>query len=82
MKQLVPKVSIRRDPRFSLQENWENVVSPAIKEAQERGVLVTALTVFDNSEIVGWFLHGWTPPPGKILYECPPFDEYIADYSI
>ncbi len=79
---LVPKVSIRRDPRFSLEYNWEHVVIPNIKECQERGVLVTPLTVFDDGVIIGWFLHGYVPAPGKILHQCPPPDEYISNYSI
>jgi hypothetical protein len=79
----VPQVSIRRDPRFSLEENWNNVVVPAIKEAQERGVLVTPLTVFQDDRIIGWFLHGWKPPPPIILYECePPDDTPPAEYQI
>lgn len=79
---VVQKVSIRRDPRFTLEENWHNVVVPAIQECQERGVLVTPLTVFEHDGIVGWYLHGWRAPPAKILYQCDPPDEYIPDYSI
>lgn len=80
---LVPKVSIHRDPRFSLEYNWEQVVVPAIKEAQERGVLVTPLTVFGNGGIAGWYLHGWTPGPAKILYEYKePIKEEVLDYII
>lgn len=64
----VPKVSILRDFRFSLKNNWELIVVPAIKEAQERGVLVTPLTVFNYGMIIGWYLHGWMAPPGKITH--------------
>lgn len=79
---LVPKVTLRRDPRFSLEYNWEHIVIPNIKDCQERGVLVTPLTVFDDGVLVGWYLHGWVAPPGKILYQCSLPDEYISDYSI
>ncbi len=79
---LVPKVSIRRDPRFSLEYNWEQVVVPAIKESQERGVLVTPLTVFGYGGIVGWFLHGWSTGPSSILYEYNEPPQHISDYCI
>lgn len=80
---IVPKAVIRRDPRFTLEENWERSIVPNIKEAQARGVLVTPLTVFaQNGEIIGWQLYGWVAPPGKILYKCKPFDELVLDYSI
>ena len=78
---IVPLVSIRRDPRFDLERNWE-IVADNIRECQERGVLVTPLTVFDLGIIVGWYLHGWEPPPGKILYERESPREYISDYCI
>lgn len=86
----VPEVSIRRDMRFTLKENWDDCVVPAIAEAKERGVLVTPLTVFDNGMIIGWLLHGWVPPPGRVLYSAkppeppkPPEEKpYINDYSI
>jgi len=78
---LVPKVSIHRDPRFTLEENWK-MVEATINECQTRGVLVTPLTVFNYGQIYGWYLHGWVPEPGKILYQCPLPDEYIPDYSI
>ena len=88
MDGIVPMANIWRDYRFSLQNNWELIVIPAIKEAQERGVLVTPLTVFDYGTIVGWYLHGWVPPPSKITYIeefTPPskiMHMYIPDYSI
>jgi hypothetical protein len=70
-KKTVPEVSIRRDMRFTLQENWNDVVQ-VIAECKERGVLVTPLTVFDDrGMIVGWFLHGWVSPPGIVLYPKP-----------
>lgn len=79
----MPKVGIRRDPRFTLEENWEQGVIPNVEEAQRRGVLVTPLTVFHNGEIIGWCLHGWVPPPGKILYDGgEPLGNFIPDYSI
>jgi hypothetical protein len=80
---LVPKVSIRRDPRFDLERNWE-IVEENIRECQERGVLVTPLTVFDNGVLVGWYLHGWVSPPSKILYDQyhRPEQIYVPDYSI
>lgn len=89
----VPEVSIRRDMRFTIDQNWEDTVLPAIAEAKERGVLVTPLTVFDDWGIVGWYLHGWVPPPGRVLYSaknletvtpCPKTEEkpFINDYSI
>lgn len=60
---------IHLDPRFSWEENWECVMD-AIKENAERGVEVTPLTVISpNFEIIGWKLHGWTPPPGKVLLD-------------
>lgn len=64
----VPRVSIRRDPRFTLEENWL-IVEAAIKEAQGRGVLVTPLSVFDFGTLIGWYLHGWKVPPSVILYQ-------------
>lgn len=79
---MVPQVSIRRDPRFSLEYNWEQIVIPNIQECQERGVLVTPLTVFDDGVIVGWYLHGWKAPPATILYEEPPARGDILDYCI
>lgn len=83
MKDIVPRVSIRRDMRFSLEENWQNVVVPAVKEAQERGVLVTPLTVFDHDMIIGWFLHGWVPPPPSwsMSFEEPKIEDSL-DYNI
>lgn len=78
---LVPKVSILRDPRFSLEENWNNTVLPAIKEAQERGVLVTPLTVFRHDQIIGWLLHGWEPPPPSYVYTCE-IPGVALDYNI
>lgn len=78
---LVPLVSIRRDPRFDLERNWE-IVEENIRECQERGVLVTPLTVFDDGVLIGWYLHGWKAPPAKILFECEPPREEISDYCI
>jgi hypothetical protein len=78
---VVPKVSIRRDPRFTLEENWA-IVEENILECQQRGVLVTPLTVFDDGNLVGWYLHGWQSAPGKIIYEAEPFEEDISDYCI
>ena len=70
MMDKMPKVSVIRDPRFSLEENWEQTVIPNIKECQERGVLVTPLTVFDdNGHIIGWHLHGWKPSASKLMYQ-------------
>jgi hypothetical protein len=49
-------VDIRRDPRFTLEEQWYNEVAPNLTEG------VTALTVFgSDGSIEGWVLHGWTP---------------------
>ena len=79
---LVPKISILRDFRFSLKNNWELVVLPAIQEAQERGVLVTPLTVFNYGMIAGWYLHGWVPPPGTVIHGEDLVGIYIPDYSI
>jgi hypothetical protein len=68
---MVPDVDIKYDPRFSLEENWV-CCTTAIQEAQERGVLVTPLTVFnDEGKIVGWYLHGWEPPPVFYTYRPP-----------
>jgi hypothetical protein len=85
---LVPKVSIRRDPRFNLEQNWK-IVEDNVRECQSRGVLVTPLTVFTDGVLIGWYLHGWIAPPPQILYfppeilhQCPLPDEYIPDYSI
>lgn len=64
----MPEISVRFDPRFSLEENWDQVVLN-IKECQERGVLVTPLTVFsDEGKIIGWYLHGWAAPPSRLLW--------------
>ena len=78
---LVPRVSIRRDPRLDLEQNWA-IVEENICECQERGVLVTPLTVFDNGVLVGWYLHGWKAAPAKILFEEPVPSEDISDYCI
>jgi hypothetical protein len=59
----VHDISIRRDYRFTLEEQWKDIV-PLLVDG------VTAITVmdFDAKEgIVGWFLHGWKPPPPLIL---------------
>lgn len=79
----VPRVSIRRDPRFTLEENWK-VVEASIHDCQTRGVLVTPLTVFDFGTIVGWYLSGWQAEPGKVLYQSTgPFEQiYTPDYCI
>jgi hypothetical protein len=64
----VPRISIRYDPRFNLDENW-NVVQEAIDEAQARGVLTAALTILnDEGKIIGWYLHGYVNPPAIISY--------------
>lgn len=66
---IVPKVSIRLDPRFNMEDNWKTVVQN-VEDAQSRGVLVTPLTVFgDDGKIIGWYLDGWKPPPTRILYK-------------
>lgn len=71
----VPKISIRRDMRITLEENWELVVAPAIKEAQTHGNLVTPKTVFnDEGYIIGWYLSGWVSPPPRYVYEPPPLE--------
>ncbi len=71
-KKTVPDISIRRDMRFTLQENW-NDVQQVVTECKERGVLVTPLTVFnDDGMIVGWYLHGWVSPPGIVLSKPDP----------
>lgn len=75
------KVSIRRDPRFPLEENWK-IVEENIQECQLRGVLVTPLTVFDNGRLIGWYLHGWIAPPGEILYQCAVPNDFVPDYCI
>ena len=64
------KVNIRRDPRFSLEQQWFDTVVPCIEEAAARGLTVTPLTVFHSKHgnIEGWFMHGWKPPPAKKLY--------------
>lgn len=68
---LVPEVSLRFDPRFDLEENWKTCAA-AIQEAQERGVMVTPLTVFnDEGKIIGWYLHGWEPPLTSYFYTPP-----------
>lgn len=88
IKKRVPEVSIRRDMRISLERNWDECVVPAIAEAKVRGVLVTPLTVCDDrGVIVGWFLHGWVPPPGIVLSrpdpQKPPEEKpFNPDYSI
>jgi len=65
---LIPKITMRFDPRFTLEQNWEQVVLN-VKECQERGLLVTPLTVFDSEgKIIGWYLHGWVTPPAKLLW--------------
>lgn len=63
---MVSNISIRIDPRFSLEENWL-MVEEAVAEAQKRGILVTPLTVFSGDGIIaGWYLHGWEASPPKI----------------
>lgn len=81
---VVPRVDHKFDPRFDLEKNWE-MVEENVKECQERGVIVTPLTVFSNEgRIIGWVMSGWKAPPPKILYECkaPTEPNYIPDYSI
>ncbi len=69
---IVPKISLRFDGRFNMEENWKVVVEN-VEECQKRGVLVTPLTVFgDEGNIIGWYLSGWVPPPPIIAYEVPP----------
>ena len=78
----MPSVSIRRDPRFTLEENWAEVVE-AVQEAQSRGCLATPLTVFyDDGAIIGWYLHGWEPPPPRCTFKEVIIPETILDYSI
>lgn len=68
---MVPNVDIKYDPRFTLEENWATCTA-AMQEAQERGVLVTPLTVFnDEGKVIGWELHGWQPPPVIYVYNPP-----------
>lgn len=76
---LVPEVDIRRDPRFSLEEQWLNDVVPCIEEAAQRGLVVVALTVFHprDGNIEGWLMHGWEPPPGKLLWPNPPCEDKL-----
>ncbi len=78
---LVPKVSVRKDMRFSLEENWQ-VVQNAIGEVQKRGIIVTPLSVFYQGELIGWYLEGWKPPPPIILYKAPELIEEFSDYNI
>ena len=69
IKNIVPEISIHRDFRFSLEDNW-NTVADNIQECQQRGVLVTPLTVFnEEGNIIGWQLHGWKPPPARFIYD-------------
>jgi len=66
---MASEVSIRIDPRFSLEDNWKLSVEPAIEEAKGRGVEVTPLTIFDDEgQIAGWQLHGWKSPPPVTMY--------------
>lgn len=61
MRVSIPKITIRRDLRFNLDENWDKVVE-VVKEAQTRSVFVTPITVFDEEgQIEGWYLHGFKP---------------------
>jgi hypothetical protein len=68
-KDYVPCVSIRRDPRFELEEQWYKSVIPAIEEARTYGCEVEVTTVIYKGRIEGWYFHGWYSPPCKILYE-------------
>lgn len=65
-------MSIRRDPRFTLEEQWFNDVVPCIEEAASRGLEVIPLTVFHPMyfRIEGWLMHGWKPPPPIILWSA------------
>lgn len=78
---LVPKVSVYRDPRFSIEENWKTV-EENIQECQARGVLVTPLTVFAYGKIYGWYLYGWVAAPAVIMYEYNKPKEDILNYCI
>ncbi len=57
-------MDVKRDYRFSLEENWEINVKPNLSE----GVTALAIIDPDSGEIVGWKLHGWEPPPRTIIY--------------
>jgi hypothetical protein len=59
---------IRRDYRFTIENQYQDMVSRL-----ESNVIPVA--VFDSKgNVLGWQLHGWKPPPPKILYV--PFDRY------
>lgn len=78
---MVPLVDIRRDPRFTLEENWEKFVLPVLEEANIRGCYPEISTVIYMDGIEGWRLHGYTYPSAIIIYDgkCP---EPKEDYSI
>lgn len=61
-KLMVQNVSVRRDYRFSLEQQYLDIVS-GLKEG------VTPLTVMslEYGCIIGWYLHGWKSPPPTIL---------------
>jgi len=80
--EIVPRIHIQRDPRFTIEENWDNVVVPAVQEAQQRGVIVTPLTVFNYNEIAGWYLCGWKRPPASYVYKPDLIEEFIMEYQI
>ena len=79
----VHPASILRDPRFTLQENWETVAA-AVEEGKSRGLMITAVTVFDiEGGIRGWYLHGWKRPSPSYTYIPPTVKEqYVGDWVI
>lgn len=79
---MLRKVTIRRDLRFTLQEDWEKNIIPNVEEAQKRGVLVTPLTVLGDNGVAGWFLHGWVDKPPRIVENIDGTGNYTLDYVI
>ena len=77
----MPLVDLRRDPRFTLEDQWINCVLPCIEEAAKRGLVVTPLTVFnwDSGKIEGWLMHGWKPPPPIILWPIDTENQICED---
>ena len=53
---------MRRDSRFSLEDNWKFIEEQIIEEGKNHGLEIAATTVFDaDGSIAGWKLHGWEP---------------------
>lgn len=66
---LVPKVHLRRDYRFTLEEQYLKYVEPLLQEQP----WVQAITVIHPThlDVEGWFLHDYQYAPPVIIWETP-----------